>query len=242
LGRFTLYLFRRHVLRRSEERSLGGQLGGGVEDSGNTEVGEHRAPPSQQNVPRLEVTVHDAGRVRVRERVGQVGAERLWTEIWDIDGSQNVIGLPAQWQSTLDGWRKTKKGTRLVRLYHSEDTFGDCVGGYNALFSTGLAATPGGNQLPLSGRGGQRGRGDGKLPPGSSAERRRLAGRLPPAILGEAPAPRHSAVRLRPRGLVPRRPLTPGRKAEGRHWSQPQGGGVRPHRPPPVAGQDRRRS
>ena len=56
--------------------SRGGQLGGGVEEASDAEVGEHRAAPGQQHVGGLEVAVDDPGRVRVREGVRQVRAER----------------------------------------------------------------------------------------------------------------------------------------------------------------------
>jgi hypothetical protein len=50
-------------------------LRGGGEGLGDSEVGHHRVTTREQHVLGLEVPVHDALRVRVRERVGQLAHE-----------------------------------------------------------------------------------------------------------------------------------------------------------------------
>jgi len=58
-------LLRCHVLWRADHHPGAGELGGGVQDPCNTEIGDDRAAASEQDVVWLQVTVHDAGGVRV---------------------------------------------------------------------------------------------------------------------------------------------------------------------------------
>ena len=80
-GRADLAVFqllRRQVGHGADARPCAGQLGGGVEDAGDAEVGDDGVVPrraGQQDVVRLQVAVHDAGRVRVRERAGDLLAD-----------------------------------------------------------------------------------------------------------------------------------------------------------------------
>ena len=74
-GVAALQLFRGHVVRGADPYPGAGQLRRGVDDPGDAEIGHDGLPARQQDVVRLQVTVHDAGRVRVRERVRDLLAD-----------------------------------------------------------------------------------------------------------------------------------------------------------------------
>ena len=74
-GVAALQLFGGHVVHGADPHPGAGQLGGGVDDPGDAEIGHDGRRAGQQDVVRLQVTVHDAGGVRVRERVRDLLAD-----------------------------------------------------------------------------------------------------------------------------------------------------------------------
>ena len=69
-------LLRREVLARSEHRARGGECLVGVQCAGDPEVRHLRgAAPVDEDVVRLDVTVHDPELVRERERAGDLAGE-----------------------------------------------------------------------------------------------------------------------------------------------------------------------
>jgi len=75
IGAAAFQLFRGHVLRRADHLARAGQLRGRVDDPGDAEISDDSALPGQEHIVRFQVTMHDPGSMRVRQRVRDLRAD-----------------------------------------------------------------------------------------------------------------------------------------------------------------------
>ena len=114
-------LFGRHVGRRAQrgaEARAGFAIGGIAYRLGDAEVGHHHVFAGDQDVLGLDVAVHDAGGMRVRQRIGhfrkKLGHVRKGNRIRPLQSLAQAVAFD-------EGHDVVKKAVRLAGIEHAQD-------------------------------------------------------------------------------------------------------------------------